>query len=109
MKIMDLIISELSQASNKVRLTYNKSHIAFGSIGKNFVWFHPRKGSRLHIQLHTGPDNRESMVSELEEIGIESAVRGKKSITLVITEDELLQHKEKLISVFKVAEESTKK
>jgi hypothetical protein len=109
LKVMDLIISELSQANSKVRVAYNKGHIAFGSIGKNFAWFHPRKGSRLHVQLHIGPDNREPIVSELEELGIESAVRGKKSITLVITEDEFLQHKEKLVSVFKVAEDSTKR
>jgi hypothetical protein len=109
LKVMDLIIAELSQASNKMRITYNKSHIALGSIGKNFAWFHPRKGTRLHIQLLTGPDNREPIVSELEEIGIESSVRGKKSITLVLTEDEFLQNKDKIISAFKVGEESTRR
>lgn len=109
LKVMDLIIAELSLASSKVRVTYNKSHIALGSVGKNFTWFHPRKGARLHIQLLTAPDHRESLVAELEEIGIESSVRGKQSIALVVTEDEFLQNKEKIVSVFRIGEEITKK
>ena len=54
LKVMDEIISEFSDINTKVRLTYNKSHIAIGTIGRNFAWFHPRKGSRLHIGLLTG-------------------------------------------------------
>ena len=109
LKVMDLIIAELSQASNKARVTYNKSHIALGSIGKNFAWFHPRKGARLHTQLLLGPDNRESIVSDLERIGIENSLRGKKSIALVLTEDEFLQNKEKIISILRIGEEGTKR
>ncbi|MDP1547864.1 MAG: hypothetical protein Q8L87_17790 [Anaerolineales bacterium] len=109
LNVMDLIIAEMSQAGNKVRQTYNKSHIAFGTIGRNFAWFHPRKGARLHVHLLIGPDNRETIVTELQEIGIESSVRGKKSISLVLTEDEFLQHKDKIVSVFRVGEESTKR
>jgi hypothetical protein len=109
MHVMDLIISEFSNGINKARITYNKSHVALGTIGKNFAWFHPRKGPRVHIQLHMGSDNLEAIASEFEALGIENGIRGKKTITMVITEDELTQHKEKFISVFKAAEESTRR
>lgn len=109
LKVMDLIISGLLQDSNKARITYNKGHIALGSVGKNFAWFHPRKGARLHTHLLTGPDNRETIVSELEGLGIESSLRGKKIIALMLTEDEFLQNKEKIISIFRVGEENTKR
>lgn len=109
MKVMDTIVSELSNANSKVRLTYNKSHIAIGTVGKNFAWFHPRKASRLHLKILTGSESQESTVAQLEQIGIESAARGKKSIVIVITEDELMNNLEKIISIFKCAEENTKK
>jgi hypothetical protein len=107
--VMDLIISGLWDDSSKGRITYNKGHIALGSVGKNFAWFHPRKGPRLHTQLLTGPEGRESTVSELEELGIESSLRGKHSIALMLTEEELLRNKGKIISVVRLAEENTRR
>jgi len=107
--VMDLIISALWEESSKGRVAYNKGHIALGSVGRNFAWFHPRKGPRLHSQLLIGAESRESIVSDLEELGIECSLRGPRSIVLMLTEDELERHKEKIISLFRIAEENSKR
>lgn len=109
LKIMDLILSEFSSEKGRVRITYNKNHIAVGSIGRNFAWFHPRKGSRLHSKINVGAENRDSIVEKLEEIGIESSLRQKNNISLVITEDEFLQNKDRILQFFKTAVEESKR
>src|SRR5262245_29229930 len=52
MGIVDSLVSLLSGAGRSPRVTYNKTHIAVGSSGRNFLWCHPRKNAaHCHVQL----------------------------------------------------------
>ena len=48
-------------------------------------------------------------MGNMEEIGIESSLRRKNNISLVITEDEFLQNKDMILQVFRTAEEESKR
>ncbi|MCX7022995.1 MAG: hypothetical protein NT080_00050 [Spirochaetes bacterium] len=105
LKVMDAIISIFSEGSNKRKITYNKGHIAFGTIGNNFTWFHPRKGSRCHCEIRLNPEERETIKVSLEEKGLECGLRGTKNISLMLTIDEFNESKDLISSVFLKAEE----
>jgi len=105
LKIMDIIIGIFSAEQTKTKITYNKGHIAFGTSGMNFAWFHPRKGNRIHCEIRLNPEERESLKAELEEKGLECGLRGTKNISLMITEEELLSNKELIENIFKKSEQ----
>jgi hypothetical protein len=104
---MDAILAIFTKEGGRV--TYNKSHIALGTLGRNFAWFHPRKSSRNFINVFTGPDGREELTKELEDLGIESSVKAKNIITMSLTNEELTQNFEKVLSIFKHAEQVTRR
>jgi hypothetical protein len=53
-----------------LRITYNKQHIALGTLRQNFLWLHPRKGGYCHFEIKLGKDNLDFTKSLLEGIGI---------------------------------------
>jgi len=107
LEVMDAILAIFTKEGGRV--TYNKSHIALGTLGRNFAWFHPRKSSRNFINVFTGPDGREELTKELEDLGIESSVKAKNIITMSLTNEELTQNFEKVLSIFKHAEQVTRR
>src|SRR6266849_5556184 len=61
MAVMDKIVSSLRSDSIEPRLTYNRHHVALGTTGYNFCWFHPRKSAGYcHIEFRVGNETRES-------------------------------------------------
>jgi len=105
LKLMDDIVILLQNISPDVRVTYNKNHIALGTTGNNFAWFHPRKGSHIHFNLKTGSEVREKRVSQFEEVGIECRSRSNgQEISIVLTSKELLDNNELFKEIFTVCE-----
>ncbi len=107
--VMDLIVSLFTSKQSKVKITYNKGHIAFGTTGNNFAWFHPRKGIRCHCDIRLNPEEREKIKDELAEKGLDSGLRGKRNISLMITEEEFHKNKEIVFMAFKKGEEYSNK
>jgi hypothetical protein len=105
LKVMDLMIGLFSTDQSKSKVTYNKGHIAFGTIGTNFAWFHPRKGNRCHCEIRLNPEEREIIKDNLDEKGLECGLRGTRNISLMITEDEFLANKEIISQTLKKGEE----
>jgi len=59
MAVMDKIVSSLRSDSKEPRLTYNRHHVALGTTGYNFCWFHPRKSAgHCHIGFRVGSEAR---------------------------------------------------
>lgn len=104
-KVMDLIVTLFSSEQIKTKITYNKGHIAFGTSGTNFAWFHPRKGSRCHCEIRLNPEEREAIKNDLEEKGLECGLRGTRNISLMITEEEFNTNKDAIHKAFKKGEE----
>lgn len=61
------------------RVTYNKHHIALGTSGRNFAWFHPRKSaSHCHMHVLLNGEERAEWVLKLDEAGIFAGPRGNE-------------------------------
>lgn len=84
--IMDTIVSALRAANIEPRLTYNRGHIALGSTGRNFCWFHPRKATETgHIEFRVTNENRDAVMSALQAVGIDASPRRTDVVTFNIT------------------------
>lgn len=64
------------------KITYNQGHIALRTSGRNFCWFHPRKGEFILFYLLVGAENRESILGRLGKAGISASPRGEKDISV---------------------------
>jgi hypothetical protein len=107
--LMDEIIALIKVLSSEVRITYNKNHIAVGTTGTNFCWFHPRKVSHIHFNLKYTGDDKELVLNKLEELGIESRARSNgQEISVMLTEKEFVDAKEFITQIFKESEKRSK-
>ena len=57
--LMDSIIALVPKEAGDVRIKYNRHHVAMGTSGTNFCWFHPRKGGHVHFHVKLGEEARE--------------------------------------------------
>lgn len=86
------------------RVTYNKHHIALGTSGYNFCWFHPRK-TYCHVHIKVGAEKRPDIIKRLEDAGIEASNHRGDAIQLHLTTKNIEDHRDLIASVIQVAEE----
>ncbi len=56
--VMDKFVAALRTENIEPRLTYNRHHVAMGTSGYNFCWFHPRKlAGHCHIEVRVTSEN----------------------------------------------------
>lgn len=109
LSVFDEISTIIKDINPEIRITYNKNHIAIGSTGNNFAWFHPRKGSHVHFNIKIENDSMESINKKFEEAGIESRIRSNgREISVVATSKEVKENIELIKEAMKVAEELSK-
>lgn len=71
LSIVDRMISLILTSGSRPRVTYNKNHIALGTSGRNFAWFHPRKNApHCHMHLLLNGDDRAEWLKKLDEAGV---------------------------------------
>jgi hypothetical protein len=98
-KILDQTI-ELSMGFYKnPRITYNKHHIALGTERQNYMWFHPRKSARIHLEIKVDAEEIESTISQLEEFDISVSQRKQDLLAVSINTKEFEKHKDKFIPI----------
>jgi len=91
--MMDKVLSSLDIGQTQPRLTYNQGHVAIGTTGRNFCWFHPRKSpGTSHIDFRVTADTRDVILSELQEKGIDAAPRRMDIVTFNITTAGIEEH-----------------
>jgi len=92
-ELLDLLVG-IVKGISEPKITYNKSHVAIGTSGRNFLWCHPRKGSHIHFEVRIG-DERDSFIAKLEEKGIECNKSFRSEIIkVVLTQKELDDNKQ---------------
>jgi hypothetical protein len=102
--VMDKLVAALQSNQIETRLTYNKHHIALGSTGNNYCWFHPRKTAGFcHMEIRLNPDTRDGALSSLQSKGIDAYPRRTDSLTFSITNEQVDEHLNSLIEVLKAA------
>jgi hypothetical protein len=88
--VVDRIVAMVPTTNGPPRVTYNKFHIALGTTGYNFCWFHPRRSaSHCHVEMRVGNETRDAIVEKLEEAGISAGLSRRNSIKLKVTTKEL--------------------
>jgi hypothetical protein len=104
--VVEALRTLVPTAKGDTRLTYNKHHIALGTTGYNFAWFHPRKTlSRSSLTIKIGAENRPEVLKNLQEAGLEVEPHRADSIWLHLTPQEIQEHSALITGVLTMAEE----
>jgi hypothetical protein len=104
--VMDKIVASMKSSGLEERLSYNKHHIALGSKGNNFCWFHPRKTIGFcHIEFKLNPENREEELSNLQKAGIDASARSTDRISFSISNKTVDERLVPIIEALKQAEQ----
>jgi hypothetical protein len=107
--VMDKIVASLRSDGLDPRLTFNRHHIALGTTGYNFCWFHPRKSAgHCHLECRLGSDSRDAMLSLLQEGGIDASPRRTENVSFSITAKSLEEHGPLVTDVLKRAEAASR-
>ncbi len=74
------------------RVTYNKFHIALGTTGYNFCWFHPRRtAAHCLVEMKVGEEKAPEIVSRFEEGGLTAHVYRRQNLKFKVTQKELTE------------------
>jgi hypothetical protein len=103
--VMDKILSSLKTIGIEERVSYNKHHIALGSTGNNFCWFHPRKTVGFcHLEFKLTPESRDEQLSNLQKTGIDASARGRDRVSFSISNKTVDERLGSIIEALKGAE-----
>lgn len=108
--VMDRAVELLRSANLEPRLTYNRYHIAVGTTGYNFCWFHPRKSTGYcHVELRVASEQREGAISTLQALGIDATPQKANNITFSMTTKGVDAHSDAILDLLKQAEAFSKR
>lgn len=103
MKIFDVLI-EIVRGIAQPRITYNRGHIAVGTVGRNFLWCHPRKNPYVYFELRVG-EERERIASKFESAEIECKLNRHFGIlNISVNSSKLQEHRELIAEAIQLAE-----
>jgi hypothetical protein len=104
--VIDKIVAGMKAAGIEERLTYNKTHIALGSTGNNYCWFHPRKAPGFcFIDFKVAPETRDAQLNSLQKNGVDASPRATDRITFSINNKTLDERLGSIIEALKAAEQ----
>jgi hypothetical protein len=68
---LDRIVALVQSTTTPPRVTYNKNHIALGTTGVNFCWFHPPKeAGHCHLRVRARADSRDEIIRKFADTGL---------------------------------------
>ena len=103
--VMDKIIAALKSFGVEERVSYNKHHIALGSSGNNFCWFHPRKTVGFcHTEFKLTPETRDEHLSKLQKAGIDATAVSKDRISFSMSNKTIDERLSPIMEAIKQAE-----
>lgn len=106
---LDVIIALVNTDIAPAHVTYNKNHIALGTTGSNFCWFHPPKeASHCHLRVKTDPEKREEQMKALEETSLYVRAFQRKQITLKLSVKDIEAHRSLVLDLFRQCEAVSK-
>lgn len=102
LEAMDRLISLVGSHLGAPRVTYNKNHVAMGTTGRNFCWFHPPKASsHCHVRVRVDPDAREERIRLLEETGLYVRPFQRELVTLKLATRDIEAHQALLLDLLR--------
>lgn len=107
--VVDKIVSFFRMDNMEPRVTYNLSHIALGTRGRNFCWFYPKKSAGLcRLELRVASGTRDSVLLSLQQETIDAAPRWADYVSISITAKGLEDRSTIMRDVLKQAEDSSR-
>ena len=108
--LMDAIISFVPKEAGEVRVKYNRGHVALGTSGTNFFWFHPaRRGAQIHFNAKPGEEARKLLIPKLEEMGVEAHPRRSDEIRASLTAKDFEESKNAIRELITICEQNSRK
>jgi hypothetical protein len=102
---LDAIIALVNAEISPAHVTYNKNHIALGTSGRNFCWFHPPKeASHCHLRVQTDPTKREDEIKKFEETSLYVRAFQRRQITLKVSVKDIQTHRALILNLFRGCE-----
>ena len=104
-KILDELIGMAKEDYENVRITYNKYHVAIGTVVRNFMWLHPRKtNSHIHMEIKIGKESFEWATDFLENKGLSFNPRSAEgNISLSLHDQVYNKNKETIKEIIRKA------
>jgi hypothetical protein len=104
--VFEAISSLIPAKKDELRITYNKLHIAIGTNGYNFCWFHPRKAPPYWVtDIKVGAEKRQEVIDRLADTGIEADSHGRSSVRLRLDAKGVQEQRDLVAEIFREAEE----
>lgn len=105
LRTSDALVALVSAEIAPARVTYNKGHIALGTSGRNFCWFHPpRSASHCHVRVRTSADEREAQIAGFDDTGLYVRAFQRELITLKLAARDLDAHRGQLVALLRRCE-----
>ena len=109
MAIVDQVVAMVPVGNGAPRITYNKFHIALGTTGFNFCWFHPRKtASHCLVDVKTWGDDRDAIIARLVDAGVSAKAGRSDAIALRVTGRELQENSALIREVLELCEQRSR-
>ena len=107
--VLDQVVAMVERDIAPTRVTWNKNHVALGTSGYNFCWFHPRKSTpHCHLRVRTGAEQREVLLRQLDEGGVGGTPFQDELITIKLSRKHLEGSRAVVLAVFKHSEERSR-
>lgn len=108
-KLLDEIITVAKTEYDDLKITYNKHHVAIGTIAKNFMWVRPRKTDGYsHLEILVGSENLESSKQSLDTMELAYTVRKDKILAFPLTSPNYSKNTIGITELIKTAIEKNK-
>ncbi|MBL8340219.1 MAG: hypothetical protein JNL30_02030 [Rubrivivax sp.] len=100
LRALDAVVAIVGSEIASARVTYNKGHVALGTSGRNFCWFHPpRAAAHCHVRVRTSADLREEQMAAFEDTGLYVRAFQRELITLKLAMRDIEAHREQLVAL----------
>jgi hypothetical protein len=105
LQALDAVIALVAKEIAPPRVTYNKNHVAMGTSGRNFCWFHPpREASHCHLRVRTDADTREEQIRAFEDTSLYVRPFQREQITFKLVANDLEIHRELILPLLQSCE-----
>ncbi len=105
LQALDAVVALVNDHVGPARVTYNKGHVALGTTGRNFCWFHPpREASHCHVRVRTSAEMREEQMRAFDDTSLYVRAFQRELITLKLALRDIETHREQLVSLLRACE-----
>jgi hypothetical protein len=103
--VMDKLVAMVQEKLGPARVTCNKNHIALGTTGYNFCWFHPPKeAAHCHIRVRVEGNSRDELIRKFADTGLYVRPFQRELITIKLTQKDLELYDSLIEDVFRACE-----